>query len=109
MTDTRFDKMGPLSRRFREKLQDLADNVVRRDELTFGPNIIHRNVPGHNLFIDAIPRDASRPISYLAKITALGANPTEYKASQVLPDGNPPPNPRVWDGEEGNFPVLNLI
>lgn len=54
-------------------------------------------------------RKESRPISYLAKITALGANPTEYKASQVLPDGSAPSNPRVWDGEEGNLPVLNLI
>lgn len=54
-------------------------------------------------------RKESRPISYLAKITALGSNPTEYKASQVLPDGSSPSNPRVWDGEEGNLPVLNLI
>lgn len=104
-----FFSLNLFSREFREMLQDLADNAVRRDQLDIGPNMVHRNIPGTSLFIDANSRSVQRRDSIiLAKITAVGGSAGTFTAVEVRPDKTTISGGRTWDGSS-NLPLLHLV
>lgn len=110
-----FRNVGPLSRRLREMLQSLAGIVVRRDQITFGPNIEYRNIPGSPLYINAVRHDPDKPAAerFLARITAAGATGGLYEAVEVQRSGGTyvdVTDGKTWTASElGEVAELNSI